>query len=140
MRKIFIKGVFVTSVCFPLFQQSGFYFPPAAGWSPFLSRTGNVLHAPQMESFCILAFYKKIFRFTPAIPTGLCRPGSSMRISSSLYVCMKESVRMLPIVKKTFLIHSLTFLLCTVLSRRFTFDSSRTPQLLLLNPVFDKRA
>ena len=28
----------------------------------------------------------------------------------------------------------------TVLSRRFTFDSNTYPQLLLFNPVFDKRA
>ena len=33
------------SARFPSFQHRGFYFPPAAGWSPFLSRTGNVLHA-----------------------------------------------------------------------------------------------
>ena len=35
MRKIFIKGVFVTSVFFPLFQQSGFYFPPFANADGF---------------------------------------------------------------------------------------------------------
>ena len=29
--------------------------------SPFLSREGNVLRAPQLESFNILNFYKKIF-------------------------------------------------------------------------------
>ena len=35
--------------------------------SPFLSRTGNVLHAFYLQSFCVLSFYKKTFRFTPAI-------------------------------------------------------------------------
>ena len=36
-----------TFSCFPLSQHIAFYFPPPAkGWrSPFLSRTGNVLHA-----------------------------------------------------------------------------------------------
>ena len=29
---------------FPLFQHIAINYPPAAGWSPFLSRTGNVLH------------------------------------------------------------------------------------------------
>ena len=36
-----------TFACFPLSQHSGFYFPPfaKANGPPFLSRTGNVLHA-----------------------------------------------------------------------------------------------
>ena len=34
-----------TQACFPLFIHSGINYPPAAGWSPFLSREGNVLHA-----------------------------------------------------------------------------------------------
>ena len=113
-----------TSACFPVFIQSGIYFPPPAkGWrSPFLSRTGNVSHAflflafvcllfnkveevqhsivipsdshsginypptfvgppfsperscirhaSHLQDFCILTFHKRIFRFTPAIPTG----------------------------------------------------------------------
>ena len=29
----------------PILQHRGFYFPPAAGWSPSLSREGNVSHA-----------------------------------------------------------------------------------------------
>ena len=29
-RRIFIKGLFVTSLCFPLSQHRGFYFPPSA--------------------------------------------------------------------------------------------------------------
>ena len=38
---------FWTFATFPIFQHRGIYFPPPAnGWrSPFLSRTGNVLHA-----------------------------------------------------------------------------------------------
>ena len=41
----------------------------AALRSPFLSRTGNVLHAFYLQSFCVLSFYTKTFRFTfaPAI-------------------------------------------------------------------------
>ena len=47
----------------PFDSHSGFYFPPAAGWSPSLSREGNVLRAPPLESFNILNFYKRIFCF-----------------------------------------------------------------------------
>ena len=28
-----------------MLEHTAFYFPPAAGWSPSLSREGNVLHA-----------------------------------------------------------------------------------------------
>ena len=50
-----------TSACFPVFIQSGIYFPPPAkGWrSPFLSRTGN-LRAPapiNSNSFCEIALF-----------------------------------------------------------------------------------
>ena len=47
---------FWTFATFPTFQHSGFYFPPAAGWSPSLSREGNVLH-----DFLFLAFYSYVF-------------------------------------------------------------------------------
>ena len=58
IRNVFIKGPYVTSFCFPLSQHRGIYFPPPAnGWrSPFLSRTGNVLHASvnQLLHSCLL--------------------------------------------------------------------------------------
>ena len=44
-------------------------------WS---SGTGNVLQAFHLQSFCILSFYKKTFRFTPAI----CKDCTVPRIRS----------------------------------------------------------
>ena len=41
--------------------------------SPFLSREGNVLRAPQLESFTILNFYKRIFCFPLVKPYVLHR-------------------------------------------------------------------
>ena len=48
MQKIFIKGIFVTSVCFPLFKLSGFYFPQyvETNGSPF---------SPERETYCMLS-------------------------------------------------------------------------------------
>ena len=37
--------ILYTSACFPMLEHTAFYFPPAAGWSPSLSREENVLHA-----------------------------------------------------------------------------------------------
>ena len=51
-------------------QHSTFHHQPKAGGPPFLSRTGNVLHASHLQGFCILTFHKRTFCFTPAIPTG----------------------------------------------------------------------
>ena len=54
------------STVIPSDSHSGFYFPPAAGWSHSLSREGNVSHAPQMESVSILVLCKKrTFHFPP---------------------------------------------------------------------------
>ena len=47
-----------TFACFPVSQHRGFYFPPAAGWSPSLSREGNVLHAFLFLAFVFLRFRK----------------------------------------------------------------------------------
>ena len=55
-------------------QHSTFPHQPKAGGLPFLSRTGNVLHASHLQGFCILTFHKRIFHFTPAILMGLHSP------------------------------------------------------------------
>ena len=55
-------------------QHSTFHHQPKAGGPPFLSRTGNVLHASHLQGFCILTFHKRIFHFTPAILMGLHSP------------------------------------------------------------------
>ncbi len=58
----------------PDIQHSTFPHQPKAGGSPFLSRTGNVLHASHLQGFCILPFHKRIFHFIPAILMGLHSP------------------------------------------------------------------
>ena len=58
----------------PDIQHSTFPHQPKAGGPPFLSRTGNVLHASHLQGFCILTFHKRIFHFTPAILMGLHSP------------------------------------------------------------------
>ncbi len=55
-------------------QHSTFHHQPKAGGPPFLSRTGNVLHASHLQGFCILPFHKRIFHFIPAILMGLHSP------------------------------------------------------------------
>ena len=47
-----------TFACFPTFQHSGFYFPPAEGWSPSLSREENVLHAFLRSNIQELTFHQ----------------------------------------------------------------------------------
>ena len=47
-----------TQACFPLFIHSGINYPPAAGWSPFLSRKELRFASFPFLSFGILAFYK----------------------------------------------------------------------------------
>ena len=44
IRNVFIKGAFVTSFYFPLFQHRGFYFPPSA-WGRMDSRQRIVSNA-----------------------------------------------------------------------------------------------
>ena len=65
-----------TFSCFPLSQHRGFYFPPPAnGWrSPFLSRTGNVLHAflNQLSHACPLQ-EENIPLHTVPNSIGICR-------------------------------------------------------------------
>ena len=58
----------------PLAQQRGFYFPPAAGWSPSLSREGNVLHAfiNQLSHACPLQ-EENIPLHTVPNSIGICR-------------------------------------------------------------------
>ena len=47
-----------TTACFPILQHRGFYFPPAAGWSPSLSREEKVSHAFLFLDFLFLRFRK----------------------------------------------------------------------------------
>ena len=51
-----------TQACFPLFIHSGINYPPAAGWSPFLSRKELRFASFPFLSFGILAFYKNAIR------------------------------------------------------------------------------
>ena len=54
--------------------------------SPSLSRTGNVLHASHLQGFCILTFHKRIFCFTPAIPTGFHSSEPKTHLSYTLSI------------------------------------------------------
>ena len=44
----------------PFDSHSGFYFPPAAGWSPSLSREGNILEAFLRYGFYLLTIRRYI--------------------------------------------------------------------------------
>ena len=48
-----------TFACFPVSQHRGFYFPPAAGWSPSLSREGNNLYSSYQLAFSFLTYTAK---------------------------------------------------------------------------------
>ena len=47
-----------TSARFPMLEHTAFYFPPAAGWSPSLSREEKVSHAFLFLDFLFLRFRK----------------------------------------------------------------------------------
>ena len=62
-------------------QKSTFPHQPKAGGPPFLSRTGNVLHAFLLCSFsCPVYIYKNTFRFTPAICKDCTDPGRRLTV------------------------------------------------------------
>ena len=44
-------------------EKSTFPHQPKAGGSPFLSRTGNVLHAFHLTAFACFPFYKRTFQY-----------------------------------------------------------------------------
>ena len=50
---------------FPMLQHSGINYPPATGWSPFLSRKELRFANFPFDSFRILIFYKETFHFSP---------------------------------------------------------------------------
>ena len=52
MRKIFIKGLFVIFVYFPLFQHRGFYFPPPAN-------KNRAVNSMEIKDFIILWTYSQ---------------------------------------------------------------------------------
>ena len=58
------------SACFPLFKHTAIYFPPSAlaDGPPFLSRTGNVLHAFHLSAFACFPFYKRTFQYLTISP------------------------------------------------------------------------
>ena len=58
------------SARFPSHKHTAIYFPPPAkaGGSPFLSRTGNVLHAFHLSAFACFPFYKRTFQYLTISP------------------------------------------------------------------------
>ena len=63
---------------------------------PFLSRTGNVLHASHLQSFRILVFYKETFRFTPAICKDCTVPSHRLAVSKPIGLCrLKNGIAIL---------------------------------------------
>ena len=63
-------------------QSSQLYGPP-------LSRTGNVLHAFYLQSFCVLSFYTKTFRFT--FTPAICQDCTDPRIQHG-FLLSKDKV------------------------------------------------
>ena len=92
-----------TFATFPLSQHRGFYFPPPAnGWrSPFLSRTGNVLHASvnQLSHACLLTKWKKCNILSLFLQIHIVESTIPRRSSVPLSLQKGAAYGMLPICK-----------------------------------------
>ena len=77
-------------------QQSTFPHQPKAGDSPFLSRTGNVLHAFHLSAFACFPFYKRIFQYLTISPWHMFvykgrqkHVSFAIKVSSSVFLLKK---------------------------------------------------
>ena len=82
MRKIFIKGLFVIFVYFPLFQHRGFYFPPPAN-------KDRAVNSMEIKDFIILWTYSQWRQAIVVIPPFLSIEGNVLHdsVNQLLHAC-----------------------------------------------------
>ena len=92
-RRIFIKGLFVTSLCFPLSQHRGFYFPPS-------DKSDGPPFSPERETCCMLSICRTIAFLTYNAETGISSCNLPFSSTASLWTNIDKPIKLLLSWKK----------------------------------------